>query len=248
LDKVKKRVTFAAMLNLPNFLTMLNLFCGCCAIVSLMSFQADVAAWFTLGSFVCDYADGMVARAMKISSPIGRELDSLADVVSFGVVPGMMLFMWLGDKGNNEYRPEALFAFVLSAFSALRLAKFNVDTRQKNFFYGLSTPACTLLVLGLTLAGYSNQYGLGDFLKSNSWIIYLIIPILSALLISDIPMFGMKIRSSHIQKNKVTLSFMLMCVVMLFTLKYVGLMLSVLVYIVLSVIFKNKIIDSKPTN
>jgi CDP-diacylglycerol---serine O-phosphatidyltransferase len=233
------------MLNLPNILTMLNLFCGCCAIVSLMSFQADVAAWFTLGSFVCDYADGMVARAMKISSPIGRELDSLADVVSFGVVPGMMLFMWLGDKGNNEYRPEALFAFVLSAFSALRLAKFNVDTRQSSYFMGLSTPACTLFVLGITLAGYSNQMGFGDFLRANNWLLYALIPVLSVLLIADIPMFGLKIRSSDIKSNKVVLLFMLMCAILVLTLKHVGLMLSVLIYIMLSILFKKQVIATE---
>ena len=250
--------------QIPNFFTLSNLFCGCCSVVLLLNGQPVAAAWFTLGSFLCDYADGMVARALKVASPLGRELDSLADVVSFGVAPAMMLygllasiycpafpsfFAWqsVSSGGSDSICLIALPAFVLAMFSAYRLAKFNLDTRQKHYFMGLSTPACTVFVLGLTLAAHNNQFGVGDLLVAQPWILYVLVGIFSVLLVSDIPMFALKFRSLRWQENKMPSLFLLLSLGALFLLKGLGLSLVILFYILLSIVFKNKILEADQT-
>jgi CDP-diacylglycerol--serine O-phosphatidyltransferase len=253
--------------HIPNFFTLSNLFFGCCAVILLLDGQPVAAAWFTLGSFLCDYADGMVARALKVASPMGRELDSLADVVSFGVVPGAMLygllasvycpafpsfFPWMADSATVQETaklaicPAALPAFILSMFSAYRLAKFNLDTRQRHYFMGLSTPGCTVFVLGLLLAAHSNQFGVGAFLLAQPWLLYVLIGLFSYLLVSDIPMFGLKFRSLRWQENKMPSLFLVLAVTALIFLKGLGLSLVILLYIVLSLFSKNKIRHADP--
>ncbi|MFN0173507.1 MAG: CDP-diacylglycerol--serine O-phosphatidyltransferase [Saprospiraceae bacterium] len=236
------------MKHLPNALTLANLFCGCCALLYTFYWQPEIAALFTLGSFVFDYLDGMVARALKVSSPLGKELDSLADVVSFGVVPGAMLFQLLVGApsistvyGINFVNVMALPAFVLSAFSALRLAKFNLDTRQANYFIGLSTPACTVFVLGLALTAHHNLFGLKELIE-NQWFLYALVGLLSWLLISEIPMFGMKIKSFDWESNKFNLAFLILFIVLVIFLKELALSAIIVCYIVLSIVFKKNIV------
>lgn len=249
--------------HIPNLLTLSNLFCGCCATVLLLNGHVVTAAWFVLGSFFCDYTDGMAARALRISSPMGKELDSLADTVSFGVVPGMMFYTMLygflcpdvlagftsglpitasSAQGLSGFCPPALPAFVLSMFSAYRLAKFNLDTRQKHYFMGLSTPGCTLFVLGLTLATHDNQLGVSDFLARQVWIVYTLVGALSYLLVSDIPMYGLKIRSARWQGNELAFTFLGLSLLALIALKGLGLSLVILFYVLLSLFSKNKIL------
>ncbi len=236
--------------HIPNLLTLSNLFCGCCAILYILNGQQDVAALFTLSSFFFDYLDGMVARALKVSSPLGKELDSLADVVSFGVVPGMMLYMMLAGKNWTAYPPAsilptvsvmALPAFVLSMFSAFRLAKFNLDTRQGSYFLGLSTPACTVFVLGLALTVDHNVLGLRETLL-NPWLLYLLIPVLSGLLVSEIPMFGMKIKRFDWQSNRFNLAFLLLFIILIFFLKTLALSVIIVLYILSSVLLKKNVV------
>lgn len=257
--------------QIPNFFTLLNLFFGCCAAALFFYGQPVSAAWCLLGSFLCDYSDGMVARALRVSSPMGKELDSLADVVSFGVVPGVMLYNMLSgiycefSMGFSFYPPlsappasdvprdlsqhiplclAGLPAFVLSMFSAYRLAKFNLDVRQKGYFIGLSTPGCTLFVLGLTLAVYNNQLSIGDFIQRAPWILYLITGLFSFLLVSEIPMFPLKFRSFRWQGNKMPYTFLVLGLTALFTLKGLGLSILILFYILISIIFKHKIVGA----
>ncbi len=183
--------------HLPNALTLANLLCGCCAVVLWLDGQPYAAAAFTAASFALDYADGLVARALGVHSPLGRELDSLADVVSFGVVPGLMLYRLLTDA----LCPDNLWlwcwaaapAFVLSAFGAYRLGRFNLDTTPRSYFIGLSTPACTVFVLGIALAAYDNAFGLGDFFRRYPWAVYGLVGVLSYLMVSRIPMHGLKV-------------------------------------------------------
>ncbi len=234
--------------HIPNFFTLSNLFCGCCAVVFLLHREPVPAAWLTLGSFLCDYADGMVARALGVSSPMGRELDSLADVVSFGVVPGAMLYqmLYLSQCGAGEawaICTPALPAFVLTAFSAYRLAKFNLDTRQKHYFVGLSTPGCTLFVLGVNLSVHDNQLGMGDLLLAQPLWLYAIVGVFSYLLVSEIPMYGLKIRSLQWRGNELAFLFIGLSLAALIVLKGLGLSLVILFYIALSVFSKNKILS-----
>lgn len=251
--------------HIPNFFTLSNLFFGCCALILLLNGQVVPAAWFVLGSFLCDYADGMVARALRVASPMGRELDSLADVVSFGVVPGAMLygllasaycpdfpgfFPWKSDSAltteitRMAICPPALPAFLLSMFSAYRLAKFNLDTRQKHYFMGLSTPGCTVFVLGLMLAAHTNQLNIGSLLVAQPWLLYILIGLFSFLLVSDIPMFALKFRSRRLRENKMPSLFLALALSALVLLKGLGLSLVILFYIVLSLFSKNKIINA----
>lgn len=249
--------------QIPNAFTLANLFCGCCAVALLLYGQPVAAAWFTLGSFLFDYSDGMMARALKVSSPIGRELDSLADVVSFGVAPGAMLygllasvhcadfptfFPWAVEAGAAPAALPtglclpALPAFVLSAFSAFRLAKFNLDTRQKHYFVGLSTPGCTLFILGLTLAAHDNQWGVGRMVMDQYWLLYVLIGAFSYLLVGEIPMFGLKFRSLRWRENKMPYLFLSLSLAALIALKGLGLSLVILFYILLSLFSKEKIL------
>lgn len=241
------------MKHIPNLLTLTNLFFGCCALLYTLAYDPAVAALFTLGSFLCDYADGMAARALNVSSPLGKELDSLADVVSFGVVPGAMIYQLLASTScGDAIAPgvsafsvcqAALPAFILSAASGLRLGRFNLDTRQTSYFIGLSTPACTVFVLGLTLSVYSNYFGIKELL-SNAWLLYGLVGVLSVLLNSEIPMFGMKIKRFDLKSNLFTLAFVVLFAVLFYYLHALALSVIILVYILASVIFKNKVISA----
>ncbi len=236
------------MRHLPNALTLANLFCGCCALLYTFYWQPEIAALFTAGCFFFDYLDGMAARALGVSSPLGKELDSLADVVSFGVVPGALLYRLLSGEvsisaafGNSFVEVNALPAFILSAFAAFRLGKFNLDTRQGNYFLGLSTPACTVFVLGLALTAHKDLFGLKSVIE-NQWFLYALIPVLSGLLISEIPMFGMKIKGFNLKSNLLNLAFLVLFGVLILLLKDLALSAIIVCYIFLSVIFKDKVL------
>lgn len=253
------------MKHIPNLLTLSNLFCGCCALMFTLNGEPVTAAWFVLGCFVFDYGDGMTARALGVTSPLGKQLDSLADVVSFGVVPGAMLYMMMAGKalaggdipdlimsslssGPEEYQRScvilfALPAFILATFAALRLGKFNIDTRQARYFIGLSTPACTVFVLGLALAAENDRFGLKDVIESR-WLIYGLIALLSWLMNSEIPMFGMKIRSFDLKSNAFTLAFLAVLLALVFFLKELALSAVIVFYILISIALKNKVLAS----
>ena len=237
------------MKHLPNALTLANLFCGCCAILHILYWQPETAALFTAGSFVFDYLDGMVARALKVSSPLGKELDSLADVVSFGVVPGAMLYQILAIPAVELSGSDMLLvqwhavpAFILTAFSAFRLGKFNLDTRQTSYFLGLSTPACTVFVMGLTLSIAHNRFGAAEWLSAPG-LIYGLIAILSWLLVSEVPMFGMKIKRMDWKSNVLIFVFLALLIGLSILLKELALSAIIVCYIVLSVIQKKKILE-----
>ncbi len=137
----------------------------------------------------------------------------------------------------------ALPAFVLSAFSALRLAKFNLDTRQANYFIGLSTPACTVFVLGLALTAHNNLFGLKELVE-NHWFLYALVGLLSWLLVSEIPMFGMKIKRFDWKSNRFNLAFLALFVVLIVLLKALALSAIIVCYIILSLVFRKNIIAS----
>jgi CDP-diacylglycerol--serine O-phosphatidyltransferase len=198
----------------------------------------------------------MTARALNVPSPLGKELDSLADVVSFGVVPGAMIYHliaagacghgWhIGGINSGDFVfyvcPAALPAFVLSAFSAMRLAKFNLDTRQSDYFVGLSTPACTVFVLGLALGISHNRFGLASLLEY-PWLFYVLTAVLSWLLVSEIPMFGMKIKKFDLNSNVFNLAFLGLFAVLLLLLKELALPAIIICYIAASVAMKDRVV------
>ena len=230
--------------HIPNFLTLLNLFCGCCAIVSILDGQYTEGAIFIGISLIADFFDGYAARCFKVSSPLGLQLDSLADMVSFGVVPGIIVYSLLsvsfisgkGTGGNNEeisfslaLNIKALPAFIITLFSCLRLAKFNLDTRQTQSFIGLNTPSNTTFFIGLMLIAEYNSFGLARFV-SNPVFLYSLIPISSYLLIAEIPMFSMK---GGFDKMKI--AYIILSTLLLIFFREMALSLNMIIYVLFNI-------------
>jgi CDP-diacylglycerol---serine O-phosphatidyltransferase len=225
--------------HLPNAITLLNLFLGCCAIVSLCYGQFASAIWLILACILADYADGLVARALNVHSELGKQLDSLADVVSFGVVPGVifyqLLLIGLGREEATGLEYAALPAFVLSAFSCLRLAKFNLDTRQEDGFLGLPTPSSTMFAVGLLVIQQYDSLGLGGLVVAPAFL-YLCIGLLSFLLVSEIPMFSLKLKSFRWAGNEEKLGFVALSFAIIALTREAALSFIILLYIGISLL------------
>ncbi|WBO84642.1 CDP-alcohol phosphatidyltransferase family protein [Hymenobacter yonginensis] len=243
--------------HLPNALTCLNLLCGCVALTFILGmtpaqiegggpsyiFSADtwrplVLAAYLIGiAAIADFLDGLVARALHVSSPIGKDLDSLADMVSFGVVPGAILFKLLQQVLPMYGLPLGLayLAFTISIFSALRLAKFNNDTRQSDSFIGLPTPACTLVVASLPLILTYDSFGVSALIL-NPWVLLGLTLLLSGLLVAEIPLFALKFKNLTWQDNSLRFVFLLLSVGLLVGLQSAAVPLIVLLYVLLSVV------------
>lgn len=225
---------------IPNLLTLTNLFLGCIGIVYAFDDKIYYTAWFILAAAVIDFFDGFVARALNASSPIGKELDSLADVVTFGVLPGMIYYYFLkmafASENGALAMPEYFLyaAFLIPLCGAFRLAKFNT-TNQETEFRGLAIPAQALFAGSLVIAYYQNTWGLGTFLV-NVWIINLFIISFSWLMISDIPMFALKTKSLRWKSNELKILFALISVLLFILLGYPGIGIAVILYILLSVL------------
>lgn len=187
--------------HIPNAITCCNLICGCIATVQAIQGHADVALLFIVIGAIFDFFDGMTARLLHVSSPIGKELDSLADVVTFGVAPSAIIFAYL----QSEYSTaEASMAFIMAAFSALRLAKFNLDERQALGFIGLPTPANALFWGALSIGIDGMEYA--------PYIVMAAVPVSCYLLVSEIPMFALKFKSWGWKGNEVKYIFLLTCI------------------------------------
>jgi len=219
--------------HIPNAITCLNLVSGCIAIV--FAFQGDYtnAAYLIALAAIFDFFDGFAARLLKAYSPLGKELDSLADVVSFGVAPGVMLFSFLTDLSfatdNSEYL--AYFAFLIPVFSALRLAKFNIDERQTSTFIGLPTPANALFwAFGISS---SFEYLLDTTL--DPLVVVFVTIIFSWLLISNLPMFALKFKHYKWMGNRLRYYFLAGCLLFIILLGISGLSACIIWYIALSV-------------
>lgn len=227
--------------HIPNILTLANLFLGCCATASILYGQFIQAFYFFLGSGLADYLDGALARAFKVKSNIGKELDSLADMVSFGVVPGAILYMLLvkGMAGEEvlpiELTLAASPAFLVTLFSALRLANFNIDTRQSENFIGMPTPAAAMFTMGLLLIFHYDSFGFADVV-SNPLFIYITIPILCWLMVAQFPMFSLKFKKLAWSGNELRISFAIVAVLMGILLKEAAFSAIILVYIIFTII------------
>ena len=223
--------------HIPNTITCCNLVSGC--IATYYAFQSNylMALLFIIIGAVFDFFDGMTARLLHVSSPIGKELDSLADDITFGFAPSAIVFSYL-----CSFHIHLLFipflAFVMAAFSALRLAKFNLDERQALGFIGLPTPANALfwgsLIVGL------NDSSLFTLHSSLPYLILLGTFISSYLLISEIPMFALKFKTWGWKGNEVKYIFLLTCIPLLLLLGTLGIAAIIAWYVVLSVITKRK--------
>lgn len=219
--------------HIPNTITCLNLFCGCLAIMSAYENNFQWAAIFIVTGAIFDFFDGMSARVLEAYSPLGKELDSLADMVTFGVAPSMMVYtllkQLLPDDGSFAAIYLPYMAFVLAAFSALRLAKFNIDERQTSSFIGLPTPANALFWIGICL-GMTQTYFFGV------WLIVALIILFSYLMISEIPMFSFKFKNLKWNHNKIRYIFLIIAVPMIVGFGFTGISMVIGTYILLSFI------------
>lgn len=228
--------------HIPNTVTCLNLFSGCIACVMAFEAKYEWAMGFIILSAIFDFFDGMLARMLHAYSNMGKELDSLADDVSFGVVPALLVFSLFKEVkypsflvGVEEYIP--FLAFIIAVFSALRLAKFNVDERQTSSFVGLPTPA-NALFWGSLIVG-SHEYLISD--SFNAVCLLILVVVFSYLLVAEIPMFSLKFKNLTWKDNKVSFVFLIGCALLFFLFGIVGYFIAsfaaiIIWYILLSVI------------
>lgn len=206
--------------HIPNCITLLNLLCGSCACILAMWQQYYPAFLFILAAAVFDFLDGFFARLLKAYSETGKQLDSLCDLVSFGLAPSLMLFNWYLNSGP-EYTAFAYIALLIVLFAALRLARFNVDTRQSVDFIGLPVPACAMIAAPLAAYGQvCSAHGTSSVLLSllnSAWFIPVLAAVLALLMISGIPMFSMKHKKLSFRECPRETIF-LICWVLLFVL------------------------------
>ena len=216
--------------HIPNTITCLNLISGC--IATYFAFQGDsrLALLFIVIGAVFDFFDGMVARLLHVSSPIGKELDSLADDITFGFAPSAIVFEYL--RPETELLP--FLVFVMAAFSALRLAKFNLDERQALGFIGLPTPA-NALFWGALVVGAGEWMKTAPFIGPNLSLVILAGVFVSCyLLVSEIPMFALKFKTWGWSGNQVKYIFLLTCIPLLLILGVSGLAAIIAWYVLLS--------------
>ena len=250
--------------HISNIFTLLNLFFGCIAIVFALQNGIDIiyskegeqfiklreniclASLFIAIAAVVDFLDGFVARALNICSEMGKQLDSLADLVSFGVAPGILLYQFLRMgfiKDSDGIEASILYlipAFIFTCAGAYRLARFNLDTSQAFGFKGVPIPAAGLVVASLPLIYW---YGSSDFIYNlilNKWFLYVLIILLSWLMVSKLPIMAMKFKDYNFKNNMPKVILVFIAILSAFLLKWLAVPIIFIAYIILSLALKNK--------
>ncbi|WEK68123.1 MAG: CDP-alcohol phosphatidyltransferase family protein [Candidatus Chryseobacterium colombiense] len=230
--------------NLANAITLGNLFSGSVGAIHLILGDYQTTAICIILSLVLDFFDGFVARALKSNSNLGVQLDSLADMVSFGLLPGLAMFKMLEPFGTDLSGfslPFEIkyFGLLITLFSCLRLAIFNLDEDQKYYFKGLNTPSNTILIFGLFYA--NKEVGSFEFLFENQIYLILLTAISSWLLISPIKMIAMKFKSMKLQDNYPKIALLIGSILILAIFKTAGIPLVIIYYIFISIIFQKQL-------
>jgi CDP-diacylglycerol--serine O-phosphatidyltransferase len=224
--------------HIPNIITLINLFCGCIALVFAMKENFEMAFYFVCLGIFFDFFDGFFARLFHVSSPLGLQLDSLADMVTSGVVPGFVMFKMLSNSVSSN--PSVAFipylGFIIALGSCYRLANFNIDTRQTDSFIGLPTPANALFILSLPLILKNTDSFVVLELLTNHFVL-LVITLLSAYILNaEIPLFALKIKKFNFKDNVLQIVFLLISVVLLGLFQFSGVALVIVFYVLLSVV------------
>jgi CDP-diacylglycerol--serine O-phosphatidyltransferase len=226
--------------HIPNTITCCNLISGCIATFWAFQGRCDLALLFIVIGAVFDFFDGMSARLLGVSSPIGKELDSLADCITFGFAPSAIVYEYL--RPDTELLPFVVF--IMAAFSALRLAKFNLDERQALGFIGLPTPA-NALFWGSLIVGAGDWMKSAPFISSNLSLVILAGSFISCyLLVAEIPMFALKFKHWGWKGNEIKYIFLLTCIPLLAFLGISGLAAIIAWYIILSIITNRNTINN----
>lgn len=239
--------------NIPNFITCLNVVSGSLAVFFAMKGELTISVIFIIAATIFDFFDGMSARLLKAYSPMGKELDSLADMISFGLAPGalMMVMMEYALFGINV-RAESFAALsfweiscisatlIIPVFSALRLAKFNIDTRQTDSFIGLPTPANALFIAALALITEHGKYETLDAFILQPIVLLFVTVLMSFLLVSELPMFSLKLKNLSWTDNKVRFTFLMISVALIVAFNIYGIAAAIMSFILISISLKVK--------
>jgi len=236
--------------HIPNTITLLNLFCGSIATIFAVEDNLFMAAVFVMLGIIFDFFDGFAARVLDVKSELGLQLDSLADMVTSGVVPGIVIFKlferttgpfpyalnfstteW--NDGTTSFLP--LIGLLVILASCYRLANFNIDTRQTDSFIGLPTPANTLFILSLPLILITNDIEWVNEVILNKWFLIGLTLFSCYMLNAEIPLFSLKMKTYGFKENMLKYSFLIISIAMLILLKFVAIPLIIVIYVLLSV-------------
>ena len=233
--------------HIPNSITLLNLFCGCMAIVFASRLDFEMAFYMVCLGIFFDFFDGFFARLFKVSGPLGLQLDSLADMVTSGVMPGYIMFHLLS---NSQHEISAsswipFLGFIITLGSCYRLAVFNLDTRQTNSFIGLPTPANALFILSLPLVlKYSDSLIVLEIFTNQG--VLLAITLFSAYILNaEIPLFSLKIKKFNLKDNALQIVFLALSFLLLIFFQYLGIPLVIIGYVLLSIVSNTFKLDEK---
>tara|TARA_R110001606_G_scaffold11821_1_gene51009 strand:+ start:2525 stop:3268 length:744 start_codon:yes stop_codon:yes gene_type:complete len=235
--------------HIPNLLTLGNLLFGTIATIAAVNGNFEIAALSVAIGIVLDFFDGFAARLLNVSGELGKQLDSLADMVTSGVVPGIVLFSLLQENSLNffERTTDTLkiasfstgylpyFGLLLTLAACYRLANFNIDTRQSDSFIGLPTPAMSLFVIALPLIPlYSDNQFFIDLVQNNYFLIGVVL-VLSYLMNAEIPLFSLKFKNYRFKENVLKYIFLVASLIMILTLEVISIPLVIILYVLLSV-------------
>ena len=230
--------------NLANAFTLANLFSGSIGVIHLLAGNYQITAFCIILSLVLDFFDGFIARAMKSNSNLGAQLDSLADMVSFGLLPGLVFYKALEPFGTQFLGTDLPFeikylALFITLFSCLRLAIFNLDDEQTYYFKGLNTPSNTILIFGLYFAFLES--GSFSFLFDNPLLLLIFTALSSWLLVSPIKMIAMKFKSKKLEDNYPKIALLIGAILILIIFKTVGIPLVIIYYMLISLVFQKQL-------
>lgn len=229
---------------IPNLFTMLNLFCGCVALVMASKENYYLAFWFVCLGIFFDFFDGFFARKFNVAGPLGVQLDSLADMITSGVVPAYVVFKMMSNAdsfGIDSYYPY--LGFVIALGACYRLAKFNIDTRQSDSFIGLPTPANSLFFTSLPLINLSFYDDNFSGMIYNKWVLVFLVFLSAYVMNAEIPLFSLKIKNFSFAKYKLQVFFLILCIILLALFSIYAVPLIIILYVLLSVI--NNIVTKK---
>lgn len=233
--------------HIPNTITLLNLLAGLLALIHAFNGNYNEAFSLVCLGIFFDYWDGFFARIWKVQSPIGLQLDSLADMVTSGVVPGLVMYKMLADIQENQSQYNLTedtyymgvvpyLGFLITLASCYRLAKFNIDTRQTDSFIGLPTPANALLIMSIPMIQFHSEFEwLVNFL-SNPYILLGVTVLSSYLLNAEIPLFSLKVKSFSWEKYKMQVVFLILSLILIVLLEFIAIPIIILLYVILSVV------------
>jgi len=231
--------------QIPNIITLGNLFSGTVAVIFAVEGDYEIAALLVCIGIVLDFFDGFVARLLNVSGELGKQLDSLADMVTSGVVPGVIIYKLLENNLTNkpnimdnamQVLDLPLIGLLLTLAAGFRLAKFNIDTRQTDSFIGLPTPAMSLFIVSLPLILKYTEIDFVENLIKNNYFLISLIGVLSYLMNAELPLFSLKFKEYSVKNNLMKYLFLIASLLMIIFLQYVSIPLIIILYVILSVI------------